>query len=124
MQLSGAPKFYERFGVKIIRRFVQDGDIASKSLRSGGRVIMNKARAQKYLNTIEMYERYHFLCLIFFLLTSLHAAANSRIAAALIIAACNIIYNVYPMLLQQYNKARILKLSGFAVTKINLPNID
>jgi hypothetical protein len=111
MQLSAAPKFYERFGVKTIRRFVQDGDIASKRLRSEGRVIMNKARAQKYLQTIEMYERYHFLCFVFFLLTSFHAAANSKAAAALIIAACNIIYNVYPLLLQQYNKARILKLS-------------
>ncbi|HEX3074275.1 MAG TPA: hypothetical protein VHP30_11745, partial [Ignavibacteriales bacterium] len=114
---SGAPKFYERFGVKTVRRFVQDGDIAAGRLRTGGRVIMNKARAQKYLNTIEMYERYQFLCLIFFLLTSLHVAANGRIAAALIIAACNVIYNVYPILLQQYNKARILKLSGFAVKR-------
>lgn len=116
LQLSGNPKFYERLGVKKARMFVQNGDWTKKAASAGfqsKKARINKTRSRNYLKTIAMYERYHFLCFVFFTLSALHALITGAPITALIIAACNIIYNAYPILLQQYNKAKILKISGF-----------
>src|ERR1700743_2022404 len=62
LQLSQQPAFYEKLGVKCIRRFVQDGD--NFKCR---KVIHNLESARRYQSTVRMYERFHLLCLIFFL---------------------------------------------------------
>ena len=113
LQLSYKPEFYERLGVKKIRHFVQDGDIINRSIRKDlphHRIIRDKSSLVKYLKTVEMYERYHFICLIFFLLISVHAFENSRYTISIIITTCNFLYNVCPILLQQFNTARVLNL--------------
>jgi len=106
LQLSHNPKFYERLGARFVRKFVQNGDYA----KSDKRVISNKANAQLYSKTLLMYEKYHFLCLLFFLFTGLHAILLGKYLLAGLVFLANVVYNVYPMLLQQYNRARILKI--------------
>jgi len=108
LRLSRDPKFYERLGVRFIRKFVQDGDYAKR----GRRIISNKTNARQYTNTILMYEKYHFLCLLFFLLTSIHAIIFKQYFLTALIIIANSIYNVCPLLLQQYNKARLVKMLG------------
>jgi hypothetical protein len=111
-QLSNNTKFYERLGVRFIRKFVQHGDFANRLARKshpahpGIRRIVN---AEGYLSTIMMYERYHFICLIFFLLTSIMAMAEGRYLIALLILISNVVYNCYPILLQQFNRIRVLR---------------
>jgi hypothetical protein len=98
-------------GVKIIRRFVQDGDWrfnrhasinASRIKGSGG--------LQAYLTTIAMYERYHWGCFLFFTETSLYGKSDDGILWLIATFAANVIYNVCPLLLQQYNRIRITSL--------------
>jgi Glycosyl-4,4'-diaponeurosporenoate acyltransferase len=107
LQVSRDPKFYERLGTKLVRKFVQNGDYAKR----GRRVVSNKTNAILYSKTILMYEKYHFLCLLFFLFTSIHAILFDQYLLAALIFLANVIYNIYPMLLQQYNRARILRIS-------------
>lgn len=115
LQLSSDPQFYRRIGVLKIRNFVQDGDLINRSIRQelpGHRIIRNKSSLSKYMKTIDMYERFHFICLIFFLLTALLAFRDTRYYLGIIITAGNFLYNVCPILLQQYNKLKVSKLIG------------
>lgn len=109
--VSRKPKFYERLGVKTIRKFVQDGDLIKKASprESTGRIRSGRT-AKAYLQTIVMYEKYHLLAFIFFALTSCYAAANESWLMLTGMTAANLIYNVCPLLLQQYNRGRISAL--------------
>jgi hypothetical protein len=113
LQLSNNPKFYESIGVKLIRKLVQNGDLVNKFNRKSNpqhTVIKGKTNALKYMQTIVMYERYHFICFVFFLLTTVYTIINAQYSFTLIIIIANIIYNICPILLQQYNRARLAKL--------------
>jgi hypothetical protein len=112
-QLSRDPKFYERLGIRFIQKFVQGGRYASRYMRKldpGYRMVKNKATALQYQSTLLMYERFHLMCFIFFVLTAAYAFSVSLCPLALIVILANLIYNICPILLQQYNRARILKL--------------
>jgi hypothetical protein len=113
LQLSNNPKFYEGIGVRLIRNFVQNGDLINRIIRKNNaqyKVIKSKATAVKYMQTVVMYERYHFVCFIFFLLTAAYAIIVAQYSFALIVIIANIIYNTCPILLQQYNRARLARL--------------
>ena len=113
MQLSQSSGFYEKAGVRWVRKFVQNGDVVKRITRKDEkeqRVIKDRKAIEKYLKTIAMYERYHFVCLVFFLLTTFHAAFYKAFVYSAIIFAGNVFYNILPILLQQYNRVRILKL--------------
>lgn len=113
LQLSKQPRFYEQLGVKIIRKVVQNGDWVNRFTRKAkpaNRLISNKASAVKYMQTVMMYERYHFLSLVFFMLTAGYALTLGNYAMAAVILVANLIYNVCPILLQQYNRARLIRL--------------
>ncbi|MBD1383810.1 hypothetical protein IDJ75_00850 [Mucilaginibacter rigui] len=114
LQLSHSPKFYEALGVKFIRKLVQNGEYATRFIRKNNpqyKLIKDKANAAAYMRTIVMYERYHLLCFTFFLLSAIYAIITMHYAFFVIIMLANIIYNISPILLQQYNRARVLKLN-------------
>lgn len=112
MQISKSRKFYERAGVNFIKKFVQDGDIVHGRANKKARnlVVHNRDKASRYLKTISMYERYHLVAFDFFFLTSVHALFHGRYLLSFLIFLANIIYNIFPLLLQQYNKMRIHRL--------------
>jgi len=112
-QLSSNRKFYERLGVKFIQQFVQNGTLINRTIRKNNpdyKLIKDRAQAQQYLNTINMYERYHVLCFVFFTLTFIHALISQRYIIAVLVLVANIIYNVCPILIQQYNKLRVMRI--------------
>ncbi|MEJ7692756.1 hypothetical protein [Daejeonella sp.] len=105
-RFSSKRRIYELVGVRLVRKFVQDGDY----IRKGNHWVRSKAAAEKYLLRILMYERFHTLCFLFFTFSMTHALLNARIKLGLMILFCNVFFNVYPLLLQQYNRLRILRL--------------
>ncbi len=110
LQLSKNPDFYKKYGVRTIKKFVQNGDFINLLFRKKSpnyRVIQDVRKMQNYLNTIVMYERYHFTCFIFFLLTTVLSFSQRHLLIPLLITFCNIVYNVCPIFLQQYNRLRI-----------------
>lgn len=108
IQLSRKTKFYERLGVRFIRKYVQHGDLANR-IAGKNSTIQRAADPEKYLSTIMMYERYHLICFIFFLLTNIVAIIQGHYAVALLIMVSNVVYNVFPILLQQFNRIRVLR---------------
>lgn len=115
IQLSDSTKLYERLGLRFIRKFVQHGDFANRHARKNNPAyygMLKSVEPKKYLSTIMMYERYHFICLIFFLLTCGMAMIQERYLMALLILISNVVYNVFPILLQQYNRIRVLRCAN------------
>lgn len=114
LQMSYQRKFYERFGIRFIKKFVQNGDLSNRFSRGKDpqyKHIRNRTQASTYSSTIIMYERFHFMCLVLFFFTTVLAFADSFYTLTVLIIVANIIYNICPILLQQYNKARLLKIS-------------
>ncbi|AMR32459.1 hypothetical protein A0256_14005 [Mucilaginibacter sp. PAMC 26640] len=104
---------YERIGVKWLLYFVQNGILVNhlqKRLRRHPGLIHNREQAENYLKTIRMQERFHYCCFILFTLTTCSALLTEKLGMALLILLCNITFNVYPVLLQQYNRIRINRL--------------
>lgn len=115
LQLSYHPAFYSAIGIKLFRKFVQNGDYANRLARKkdpGYRVIKNKQGPESYIKTLAMYHAYHFACLVFFTLTIVYAIIHGQWLLATLTIIANTLYNVYPLLLQQYNRARIAKITG------------
>lgn len=110
-QLSNNRNLYEKIGVKIIRRFVQNGEwIRSTFSGSYNPTIKNISKANVYLKTINMYERFHWLCFIFFFFSAIYAICRGEMIFGFSIFLSNLIYNAAAICLQQYNKLRILRL--------------
>jgi hypothetical protein len=106
--ISSNRKFYERLGVKQIRKFVQNGDLVkSMTHKQRHNIIKGAFQARKYLKTIAMYERYHWACFTFFLLTTVSCFLDGYLKLGFAITVSNVIYNIGSILLQQYNKIRI-----------------
>ncbi|MDB5147026.1 MAG: hypothetical protein JWQ57_1046 [Mucilaginibacter sp.] len=112
-QLSSNSKFYEHLRVKHIQKFVQNGTFINRVIRKKNpdyKIIKDRVEAHKYLGTINMYERYHVFCFIFLGVTFGHALYSQRYGAAFLILLANVIYNICPILIQQYNKLRVVRL--------------
>lgn len=115
LQLSNNPVFYTRAGIKFFRRFVQNGDYANRLIRKNKpeyTLIKSKRGALAYTKTLAMYQAYHLCCLVFFMLTMVYALINKYYLLGFMILLSNVVYNVYPVLLQQYNRARIKRING------------
>jgi hypothetical protein len=115
LQPSSNLKFYKKYGVLTIRRFVQNGDLINHFFRQKSphyKVINDLRQIKGYLETIAMYERYHFMCFMFFLSTSILSLMEQKPVLAILITLSNIIYNVCPIFLQQYNRLRIERLTN------------
>lgn len=113
LTLSSNRRIYEMIGIRAMRWLVQDGMFVSRVNRSLGkkhRRISGTASARAYLTTIAVQERFHYGCFVFFALSTASALGSGKVLAAISIMLCNIVYNVYPILLQQYNRLRIKNL--------------
>lgn len=125
LTLSDNRKIYERIGVKFMLWFVQNGTFVNLVKRKSGTqrgIIKGRKSARAYLATIAMQERYHYSCFVFFMLSTLAALVNGKVRIAFFILFWNILYNVYPILLQQYNRLRIsLLLSKISSSGNRIP---
>ncbi len=112
IQVSDRIGFYEKWQLKIFRRYTQDGDMVRQIIsgKNPSAHIRGRADAARYMNKIRIYERFHLIGLAFFLLTTIYAIILTNFAIALMITLANIVYNIIPLLLQQYNRLRVKKL--------------
>jgi hypothetical protein len=113
VQLSSKPAVYRKLGVRWANRLAQNGSLINGILRRrypdlGSR--RTRSTMKNLIATTYQAERFHLALLFFFLFSSLYAVAVGAVAWAALILATNIIYNLYPIWLQQYVRARI-KLS-------------
>ncbi len=116
LQLSRRPAAYRRLGVHVINRFTQHGDLIHRLIRRQypqyQRVRTHSNRAALVGATYHQ-ERFHWVLFLFFLLTSLYAVAHGYGRWALLIGFTNVVYNLYPIWLQQYVRVRLRASSAY-----------
>ena len=110
LQISRNRKLYERLGIKRIQAVTQNGLLIQKFIRKTQpefRHIKTSKDLRKLRSEIEVYDKYHLACFIFFLISLCLAIKQGTYANSIYISLSNIIYNIFPILIQQYNKARL-----------------
>ncbi|MCU1330991.1 MAG: hypothetical protein JWN34_6361 [Bryobacterales bacterium] len=112
-ELGSRPASYRAREVHLVIHVTQDspfikrlaGGMQARRVRLSDRAALSRLRAVTYAR-----ERFHWTMLVFFLLTSLYAVFFGHWAWALLIAVANVIYNVYPIWLQQYIRLRLQRI--------------
>ena len=112
LQLSTTAATYQRLGVRVLNRFTQHGDIINGLIRRKYpqyRHVRTRASLASFSRTTYYQEQFHLVLFVFFLLVSVYAVAHGYVGWALLLIFINIIYNLYPMWLQQYLRIRLSK---------------
>ena len=111
IQLSSSAQWYKSIGVKILNRFAQHGTIVNGILEKkypGFKAIYktNTSIRKQYFQTY-FYEKFHFSLFVLFTLVTIYACTQKQFSWAIVITICNLLYNVYPNLLQQYIRVKL-----------------
>jgi glycosyl-4,4'-diaponeurosporenoate acyltransferase len=111
IQLSRKAVFYKRIGVKYVNKFAQNGALLNQYLRNRHpqfkTISANKSSIRKQYFQTYFFEKFHFSLFIFFFLITACAVTKSYFLWAFILSVCNLLYNVYPNLLQQYIRVKL-----------------
>lgn len=109
-------EFYQRAGIVFFKKFTQNGDFVNKLIRKkypDYKVITtNKMSIKRFLGQSYMFEQFHFVVFLFFVFAMIYALIHECFWWAIIITITNIIYNIYPILLQQYLRMRLMAMAA------------
>lgn len=112
LQLSNRVSAYKSLGVHWINKFTQNGEIINRMIRKRFpeyRVVSGrKPSIKKLVGQTYMFEKFHVLLFTFFTFITGLAIIMQYPGWVLIITITNVIYNVYPCLLQQYIRLKLL----------------
>lgn len=106
-------RLYPLLGVRLFRALAPNGDLVNRWRRRHDRafrVIANPTEADTYVARTIAGEKTHLVSFAIGIASSLHAWRIGWMGWALYIAIANVIFNVYPILLQRYTRARITRL--------------
>jgi hypothetical protein len=110
LQLSDKRKFYERLGVKFAQSLSQNGKLVNALIKRTGHadhyVVRTRNDLRRYRTHILGYQRFHLACLIFFFIGMIRALILGASDFFIGILIMNVVYNVYPLLIQQFNTLR------------------
>lgn len=110
LELSSTVTTYRKLGVHWVNHFVQHGILINHLLRRRYpeyRRMRSRARTAYLVQSTYLQERFHWTVLLFFLLSSLYGIAHGYPGWALQITIINVVYNLYPIWLQQYIRVRL-----------------
>jgi hypothetical protein len=110
LQICHNRVFYESLFIHHFQKLTQDGAwVKGLQKKYSGAPSFREIREtrRKLLDKIRAYETFHYACLPVFLGTAIYALMLGSPLLALLITAANLLYNVVPILIQQYNKSRI-----------------
>jgi hypothetical protein len=110
LQISAGRRFYERIGVRNALAITQHGALAGRFIRTFEpeyAVIKRRKDLARYKKQIVVYEAFHLGCFTFFTASVIWAIWLGYPGMAVLIFIVNIVYNIYPVLIQQYNRLRV-----------------
>jgi hypothetical protein len=113
LQLSAAPTVYRQLRVPALNHLTQHGTLVNRLLRHRYpqyRHLPPRADAAKLVRATYHLERFHWVLLVFFLLTTGYALALGHVGWAGLLTLLNVGYNLYPIWLQQYLRIRLGQL--------------
>jgi hypothetical protein len=101
---------YRQLGVPWVNKFVQHGrlinDLPRRKYPEYRRTI-SRAKVPILVQNSYVQERFHWTVLLFFLLTSAYAIVHGNFGWAVLTTVINVVYNLYPIWLQQYIRLRV-----------------
>jgi len=110
IRMSANVSFYQKIGIRIVKKLTQDGDLVNRNLQrkfSNQRRLLSQNEIKRQISRSYFNEKMHFAMFTFFLLTAGYAFFHNFLMWALVISLTNIVFNIYPIFLQQYNRLRI-----------------
>jgi hypothetical protein len=111
IQLGKTTVIYKKLGVALVNKLAQNGVIVNNLIRKKfpeyRAVTYHKSSINKLLVQTYMNEKFHFVMFLFFSLTTLYALSENLWLWAVILSITNLIYNIYPSLLQQYIRIKL-----------------
>ena len=111
IQLSRSAHWYIKMGVKYINTFAQNGRLLNKIVKKkypGFKVLSRtKASIKKQYQQTYFFEKFHFSLFLFFTMVTIYAGCQGRFYWVVILTMCNLLYNIYPNLLQQYIRVKL-----------------
>lgn len=114
IQLAKTRSVYVQLGVPFVNKLTQNGVIINRLIRKKYphyNVISTRKRSvEYYYKKTYLFEKFHFIFFIFFTITTIYALINQHFLWVLILMVTNILYNIYPNLLQQYIRVRLIKI--------------
>jgi hypothetical protein len=109
LQLSGRTAFYKMLGVHLFKKFATNGDIINRKIRASHpehKMVANIPGIRMKLAETYLTEQIHATLLVLCIFTGIYSFVVGANATGVLITAGNLIFNVYPILLQQYNRLR------------------
>lgn len=109
IQISTDLKLYRRLGVHHFKKLSTNGDLINKAIRKKYpkyRLVINRGTIKEKLKETYSVERAHTVLFIFCLMTTVYAWWIHSTGTAVILFIGNLLFNYYPILLQQYNRNR------------------
>ena len=114
IQLGKTTSVYKKIGIGFVNRFAQNGELINNLIRKKYPrykvVSEDKRSVNKLLQQAYMFEKFHFIMFSFFTFIIVYALIKRYWLWAFIVFVNNLIYNVYPNLLQQYIRIRLVLL--------------
>ena len=111
LRLASSASGYKKLGVLFFNKFIQNGELINNLVRKrfpGYKVVsVNQKSIHKLLYQSYMFEKFHSIMFLVFVLVMIYALVNNYIWWSIIIFFNNILYNVYPILLQQYLRIKL-----------------
>jgi cell division protein FtsW (lipid II flippase) len=113
IQLGNTTSIYHKLGLRTVRKYTQDGILVNRLIREKEAAYnpVRTSSVQSHLSRAAANERFHGAVFVFFLLTTIYALAGGHWGWAAVLTISNLVYNVYPILLQQYNRIRFRQLA-------------
>lgn len=107
-------EIYEKFGIKSFKKYIPTAQITSKLVwKLFRKNAFISSGSEKELRNFEkftrIYEAVHLAYLPIFTASMGLYAARGELNQAALISGANILINVYPILLQRYNRLRLFK---------------
>jgi hypothetical protein len=111
IQLSRNARWYSKMGVKYINVFTQNGSLLTKIYKKkypNFKVLSrSKASLKKQYRQTYFFEKFHFSLFLFFAMVTIYAGYQGHFYWVVTLTICNLLYNIYPNLLQQYIRVKL-----------------
>ena len=111
IQLSSDAHLYKRIGVRYINALAQNGRVLNEFLRKKYPnfkvVYRTKASIRKQYHQTYFFEKFHFSLFLFFTAVTIYAGIQGHYYWVIALTISNLLYNIYPNLLQQYIRVKL-----------------
>lgn len=108
-------RFYKSIGVRAYKRFASNGDVINRLARRSNpayRVVRGREAAQAFAEGTRLGERSHLVLFLMGLSSAAFAAHLGWYGWAAGLSAGNVVFNLYAVLLQRYNRFRLDGIMG------------